>query len=92
MLRDYMKWDDTPKTLTHFGESAVRAYKIGMTIPYGPTLIVADSDLQEAEVENRAKLHVPRLTLTSPPTAELDLDNASARSNTLQKRLLGHRQ
>src|SRR2546421_2464027 len=70
MLRDYMKWDDTPKTLTHFGESAVRAYKIGMTIPYGPTLIVADSDLQEAETENRAKLHIPKLTLTSPPTAE----------------------
>src|SRR5690242_7507981 len=49
MLRDYIKWDDTPKTLTHFGESAVRAYKIGMSVPMGPTLIVADSDLQEAE-------------------------------------------
>src|SRR5712692_8536011 len=70
MLRDYMKWDDTPKTLTHFGESAVRAYKIGMSVPMGPTLIVADSDLQEAEAEHRAKLRIPKLTLASPPAAD----------------------
>jgi acetolactate synthase-1/2/3 large subunit len=69
-LRDFLKWDDTPKTLTHFGESAVRAYKIGMSVPMGPTLIVADSDLQEAEVENRSKLRIPKLTLASPPSAD----------------------
>jgi acetolactate synthase-1/2/3 large subunit len=69
-LRDFLKWDDTPKTLTHFGESAVRAYKIGMSVPAGPTLIVADSDLQEAEVENRSKLRIPKLTLASPPSAD----------------------
>jgi acetolactate synthase-1/2/3 large subunit len=70
MLRDYIKWDDTPKTLTHFGESAVRAYKIGMSVPMGPTLIVADSDLQEAEAEHRSKLRIPKLTLASPPSAD----------------------
>ena len=69
-LRDFLKWDDTPKTLTHFGESAVRAYKIGMSVPAGPTLIVADSDLQEEEVENRSKLRIPKLTLASPPSAD----------------------
>src|ERR1051326_8292946 len=69
-LRDFTKWDDTPKTLTHFGESAVRAYKIGMSIPMGPTLIVADSDLQESEAENRSKLRIPKLTLASPPAAD----------------------
>jgi acetolactate synthase-1/2/3 large subunit len=69
-LRDFLKWDDTPKTLTHFGESAVRAYKIGMSVPMGPTLIVADSDLQEEEVENRSKLRIPKLTLASPPSAD----------------------
>jgi len=70
MLRDYIKWDDTPKTLTHFGESAVRAYKLGMSVPMGPTLIVADSDLQEAEAEHRSKLRIPKLTLASPPAAD----------------------
>ena len=28
MVRDYVKWDDTPASLQHFGESAVRAYKM----------------------------------------------------------------
>ena len=31
MVRDYTKWDDAPMSLTHFAESAVRAYKIAMT-------------------------------------------------------------
>ena len=47
MVRDYSKWDDLPISLPHFAESAVRAYKIAMTPPMGPVLLVADSDLQE---------------------------------------------
>ena len=35
MVRDYTKWDDTPVSLQHFGESAVRAYKVAMTPPIG---------------------------------------------------------
>src|SRR6202049_1317184 len=41
MVRDYMKWDDLPISLEHFAESAVRAYKIAMTPPMGPVLLVA---------------------------------------------------
>ena len=33
MVREYTKWDDTPVSLTHFADSAVRAYKIAMTPP-----------------------------------------------------------
>jgi len=33
MVRDYTKWDDMPVSLSHFAESAVRAYKISMTPP-----------------------------------------------------------
>ena len=33
MVRDFIKWDDLPISLTHFAESAVRAYKIAMTPP-----------------------------------------------------------
>src|SRR5678815_3417800 len=47
MVRDYIKWDDTPVTLGHFAESAVRAYKISMTPPYEPVILVADGTLQE---------------------------------------------
>src|SRR5947207_1236576 len=70
MVREYSKWDDLPISLEHFGESAVRAYKIAMTPPMGPVLIVADSDLQEAPVDKDAKLRVPKLTLASAPTGE----------------------
>src|SRR5712691_9632782 len=47
LVRDFPKWDDLPVSLQHFAESAVRAYKIAMTTPRMPVLIVADSDLQE---------------------------------------------
>ena len=36
MVRDMVKWDDTPGSLQHFAESAVRAYKMAMTEPRGP--------------------------------------------------------
>lgn len=41
MLRDYVKWDDLPISLPHFAESAVRAYKIPMTPPMMPVVLVA---------------------------------------------------
>jgi len=70
MVREFSKWDDLPISLEHFGESSVRAYKIAMTPPMGPVIIVADSDLQETPVEKNSKLRVPKLTLASPPTGE----------------------
>ncbi len=45
IVRDYTKWDDSPASLQHFGESTVRAYQIAMTPPMGPVLLVADSSL-----------------------------------------------
>ena len=70
MVRDYTKWDDLPISLTHFAESAVRGYKIAMTPPRGPVVLVADSDLQERAVPDVSRLHIPKLTLASPPTGD----------------------
>ena len=71
MVRDYTKWDDTPISLQHFAESAVRAYKISMTPPYGPVVIVADTELQERPIaEHHGALRVPKLTLAAPPQAD----------------------
>jgi acetolactate synthase-1/2/3 large subunit len=70
MVRDYIKWDDTPISLPHFAESAVRAFKIGMTVPMAPVLLVADGVLQENPVQDRSELRIPKLTLTSPPTGD----------------------
>src|SRR5580704_15850835 len=47
IVRDCLKWDDVPISLDHFAESAVRAYKIAMTPPMAPVLLVADGELQE---------------------------------------------
>ena len=60
MVRDYSKWDDLPISLGHFAESATRAYKIAMTPPMGPVLLVADSDLQETPMEPGTKLRIPK--------------------------------
>jgi acetolactate synthase-1/2/3 large subunit len=70
LVRDFIKWDDVPMSLPHFAESAVRAYKIAMTPPRGPVLIVCDSELQEAALDGQPPIAIPRLTLPSPPQAE----------------------
>src|SRR5579863_6720330 len=65
MVRDYTKWDDSPVSLCQFAESAVRAYKIAMTPPLEPVVIVADAVLQEEPVaqEDRGRLKIPKLAL-----------------------------
>jgi acetolactate synthase I/II/III large subunit len=70
MVRDYTKWDDNPVSLNHFAESSMRAYKFASTFPKGPVLLVADSELQEREVEKGAQLRIPKLTLERPPQAD----------------------
>jgi acetolactate synthase-1/2/3 large subunit len=70
MVRDYIKWDDLPISLRHFAESAVRAYKIAMTPPMMPVLLVADAELQENPVPDNAGLRIPKLTLAAPPQGD----------------------
>ena len=70
MVRDFVKWDDTPISLGHFAESAARAYKIAMTPPMEPVLLVADSDLQERPLSEKEKLRVQKVTRTSPPQGD----------------------
>ena len=70
MVREFVKWDDLPISLPHFSESAVRAYKIAMTPPMMPVVLVADSELQERPVPSDEKLRIPKLTLTSPPQGD----------------------
>jgi acetolactate synthase-1/2/3 large subunit len=69
LVRDYTKWDDEPYSLGHFAQSAVRAYKIAMTPPMGPTLIVANNEIQSHPIGEEA-LRVPKLVMTSPPAGD----------------------
>jgi acetolactate synthase-1/2/3 large subunit len=72
MVRDYIKWDDQPISLPHFAESAVRAYKIAMTPPMMPVLVVIDGGLQEDPIspEITTRLRIPKLTLTTAPQGD----------------------
>ena len=72
MVRDYTKWDDAPVSLGGFAESAIRAYKIAMTPPMEPVVIVADAVLQEEPIPeaDRGRLLIPKLTLASPPAGD----------------------
>jgi thiamine pyrophosphate-dependent acetolactate synthase large subunit-like protein len=79
MVRDFVKWDDVPASLTHFAESAVRAYKIATTPPTMPVLIVADGELQEHGIEAGAGLRVPRLSVTGPPQGDANAVAEAAR-------------
>jgi acetolactate synthase-1/2/3 large subunit len=70
MVCEYIKWDDAPLSLPHFAESAVRAYKIAMTPPFMPVVIVADADTQESPIPDGTDLRIPKLTLTAPPQGD----------------------
>jgi acetolactate synthase-1/2/3 large subunit len=69
-LRDYVKFDDLPISLPHFAESTVRAYKIAMTPPMMPVLLIVDGELQENPTPNDAALHIPKLSPTGPPQGD----------------------
>jgi len=69
IVRDSVKWDDEPASLAAFAESAVRAYKIAMTPPMEPVLIVLDHDMQERAMP-ATPVRIPRLTMPSYPVGD----------------------
>jgi acetolactate synthase-1/2/3 large subunit len=79
LLRDCIKWDDLPVSLPHFAESAVRAYKIALTPPMMPVLLIVDGELQENPISNDSSLRIPRLTPTGPPQGDSGAVQEAAR-------------
>ena len=69
LVRDFTKFDDCPLSLQHFAESSVRAYKIAMTPPTMPVLLVADGDLQETPM-GAEKPRIPKMTWAAPPQGD----------------------
>ena len=78
LVRDFVKWDDLPISLQHFAESAVRAYKIAMTPPMMPVLLVADGGLQEDPIPPE-RPRIPKLTLALPPQGDSNAVDETAR-------------
>src|SRR6266496_3267728 len=78
IVRDYVKWDDEPGSLAAFAESMVRGYKIAMTPPMEPVLIVLDHDMQERPMP-ASPVRVPRLTMPSFPVGDPNAVREAAR-------------
>jgi acetolactate synthase-1/2/3 large subunit len=77
IVRDSVKWDDEPGSVAAFAESMVRAYKIAMTPPMEPVLIVLDHDMQERALP--APPRIPRLTMPAPPVGDPNAVREAAR-------------
>ncbi|HLH42741.1 MAG TPA: thiamine pyrophosphate-binding protein [Bryobacteraceae bacterium] len=69
-VREYTKWDDSPASLTHFGESAVRAYQLAMTPPTMPVLLAADGVLQESPAPADFDWRIPKLPKITAPAGD----------------------
>ncbi len=68
-VRDYVKWDHQPDKIQGFAPALQRAYKLAMTPPMGPVLVVANSDHQEMPCPSG--LTVPKLVMPAIPSADL---------------------
>jgi acetolactate synthase I/II/III large subunit len=71
LVRDFSKWDDTPISIEHFAESAVRAYQLAVTPPMGPVLLVADSELQERPLAADFKVRIPKASQPAAPQGDV---------------------
>jgi acetolactate synthase-1/2/3 large subunit len=80
LIRDFTKWDDNPQSLQHFAESMVRAYKVTMTPPLEPVLIVLEEKLQEDAIESGGRpLVIPKLNNVAPPAGDPNAVREAAR-------------
>jgi acetolactate synthase-1/2/3 large subunit len=80
LIRDFTKWDDNPQSLQHFAESAVRAYKVAMTPPHEPVLVVLEEKLQESAIPPDGKpLAIPKLNDVAPPAGDPNAVREAAR-------------
>jgi acetolactate synthase-1/2/3 large subunit len=70
LVRDYLKMDDEPTRLDVFAPIAMRAYTLGRTPPMGPTLLVVDTELQEAAIPDGMTLPIPKLVLPAIPQGD----------------------
>lgn len=78
IVRDFLKWDDSPASLQHFADSSIRAYQIAVTPPTLPVAIVADGAMQEDPIPAGQSLRIPKLGRLAPPQGEIAAVNEAA--------------
>lgn len=79
MVRDVTKWDDTPQSLQHFAESAVRAYQFMMTPPTMPVVLAVDTEMQESAIPAGEHARIPKFTMPAPPQGDTGAVNEAAK-------------
>ncbi|HLF77981.1 MAG TPA: thiamine pyrophosphate-binding protein [Dehalococcoidia bacterium] len=50
VVRDFVKWDDQPTSVSSFPDSIMRAYRLAATEPSAPVYLCFDVDLQEEPI------------------------------------------
>jgi acetolactate synthase I/II/III large subunit len=85
LVRDYTKWSDDPATLPAILDSFLRAQRIALSAPAGPTYVTIDTGLQEMRVEEGdCPLPDPSLPRYQPaPPIAASADSISAAADLL---------
>ncbi len=69
MTRGYVKWDYQPDNLAQFTNGMFRAFKLMMTPPMAPVLLIADSRIQKDPISQRPP--IGKLVMPAAPAADL---------------------
>ena len=77
LVRDMLKWDDNPISMTGWADAAVRAYRIAMTPPYGPVAVVVDEHRHVSNIP--ASLRVPSFAMPAAAQGSLEAVREAAR-------------
>lgn len=75
VIRDFVKWDATPATLAAVPDALLRAQDIATNLPYGPTYVALDVQIQEQEVSLGAppfELSPLKTSSFAVPTTDLE--------------------
>jgi acetolactate synthase I/II/III large subunit len=73
-VRDYVKWDDQPYSLSDVPDSFIRGYRIATTEPMAPVYINYDADIQEDSITSPIEIadirrHAPPAPAQANPDA-----------------------
>jgi thiamine pyrophosphate-dependent acetolactate synthase large subunit-like protein len=77
LARGYVKWDYQPENLAQCTNGMFRAYRLMMTPPMAPVLLVLDSRIQKDPLTRRPP--VPPLVMPAAPAADLGAVREAAR-------------
>jgi benzoylformate decarboxylase/acetolactate synthase-1/2/3 large subunit len=72
-VRDYVKWDDEPRSVEATPESLIRAWNIARSSPQGPVYVSLDAELQEVRLDQSPTAVDPaKYALPAPLGADPD--------------------